>query len=67
MAEVNGASISAGDVDAPIAPALSKLQDEIYSNRLASLDSLIDARLIGEEAKKRGVSPDAFVAAELAR
>jgi protein-disulfide isomerase len=66
LAEVNGASISAGDVDASIAPALSKLQDEIYSSRLASLNSLIDARLIAEEAKKRGLSPDAFVAAELA-
>jgi len=65
IAEVNGVSISAGDVDASIAPALSKLQDEIYSRRRASLDSLIDARLIGEEAKKRGVSPDAFLAAEL--
>ena len=66
MAEVNGASISAGDVDASIAPALSKLQDEIYSNRLASLNSLIDARLIGAEAKKRGVSPETFVTTELA-
>jgi len=66
VAEVNGASISAGDVDASIAPALSKLQDEIYSSRLASLNSLIEARLIAEEAKKRGLSADAFVAAELA-
>jgi len=66
VAEVNGASITAGDVDASIAPALSKLQDEIYSSRLASLNSLIDARLIGEAARKRGVSPEAFVAAELA-
>src|SRR5690349_991198 len=66
VAEVNGASISAGEVDASIAPALSKLQDEIYSSRLASLNSMIEARLIAGEAKKRGLSPDAFVAAELA-
>jgi len=53
-------------MDASIAPTLAKLEDEIYSARLNRLNTIIDDRLIGDAAKKRAVSPEAFVAAELA-
>ena len=66
VAEVNGVAISAADMDASIAPTLAKLQDQIYTTRLTRLNALIDDRIIGEAAQKRGVSAEAFLAAELA-
>jgi protein-disulfide isomerase len=65
VAEVNGVVITAADMDASIAPTLAKLQEQIYSARVNRLNALIDDRLIGEAAKKRNVSPEAFLASEL--
>ncbi|MEO7273969.1 MAG: thioredoxin domain-containing protein [Vicinamibacterales bacterium] len=65
-AMVDGVTISAAEMDAAIAPTLAKLQEQIYSARLTRLNTIIDDRLVGDAAKKRKVSPEAFLASELA-
>jgi protein-disulfide isomerase len=64
-ARVNGALITTADVDAAIAQPLSKLQEQIYSTRMARLNTLIDERLIADEAKRRGMAPSALLDAEV--
>ena len=64
-AEINGVVISTADVDSAIGQTLSKLEEQIYSTRLTRLDVMIDDRLIADEAKKRGVTSAAFLAAEV--
>jgi protein-disulfide isomerase len=66
-ARVNGALITTTDVDSAIAQPLSKLQEQIYSTRMNRLNTLIDERLIDDEAKRRGTTSAALIAAEVTR
>lgn len=53
---INGHSISEEEVDAPIAAKILTLDQQRYALRKSSLDNLIAAVLIRDEAAKRGIS-----------
>jgi protein-disulfide isomerase len=65
VAIVNGVAITRGDLDASIAPELAKLEEQAHQMRRSQLDEMIATRLIEAEAKKLGVSRDAYEKAEI--
>jgi protein-disulfide isomerase len=64
-AVVNGVTITAADVDAKLGSNLAKLQEQIYTLRQKQLDTMIDQRLLEDEAAKRGVTVAAMVQSEI--
>jgi len=64
-AEVNGAPIFAADVDTKLGNNLAQLQQQIFTLRQKQLDSMIDQKLLEEEAAKRGVTVGALLEAEV--
>jgi len=64
-AEVNGAPILAAEVDAKLGNNLAQLQQQIYNLRQQQLDSMIDQKLLEDEAAKQGVTISALVQAEI--
>lgn len=65
VADVNGTTILAADVDAKLGQNLAKLQEQIYSLRQKQLDSMIDQKLLEEEAARRGVTIATLVQTEI--
>jgi protein-disulfide isomerase len=65
LAEVDGAPITAEEVEKAIAPALAKLQEQMYEMRRQQLEALIQDRLLAKEAAKRGIAVSALVDAEV--
>ena len=65
LAEVDGLAITAEDVEKPIAPQLSKLEEQIYNLKRQRLDALINDRLLQKEATKRNFSVPALLDAEV--
>jgi protein-disulfide isomerase len=65
LAVVDGVSITTAQVDEQLAASLAKLHEQIYSQRRAQLDSLIDEQLLKREAERRRLTPDALVDAEI--
>lgn len=62
VATVDGAPISAADLDEAAKGQLQKLLAQIYQVKKQTLDGLIEQRLIEKAAKQEGVSPEAYVA-----
>ena len=65
LAEVNGETITAKDLEGALGARLSKLEEQIYDLKRRELDSLIAQRLFAQEAAKRGISVAALVDAEV--
>jgi protein-disulfide isomerase len=65
LAVVNGAPITAAEVDAKLGASLAKLQEQIYTLQRAQLDTLIDEKLLAAEAAKRRVTLEALTQAEI--
>lgn len=65
VAEVDGETITADQVDKALGPALDKLEQQIYDMRRQQLDQLIADRLVKREADRRGVTVEALLAAEV--
>ena len=65
LAEVNGETITAKDLEGALGARLSKLEEQIYDLKRQELDSLIARRLFAQEAAKRGISVAALVDAEV--
>jgi len=65
VAEVDGETITADQVDKALGPALDKLEQQIYDMRREQLDQLISERLVKREAERRGVTVEALLAAEV--
>jgi protein-disulfide isomerase len=65
LAEVDGQTITADEVDEAIAPQLAKLQEQIYSLRRQRLDALIREQLLAKEAARRGISVQRLLDAEV--
>ena len=65
LAVVNGAPITAAEVDAKLGASLAKLQEQIYTMQRAQLDTLIEEKLLAAEAAKRKVTLDALTQAEI--
>lgn len=65
LAEVDGAPIMTEEVDKAAAPALAKLQEQMYELRRQQLEALIQDRLLAKEAAKRGITVPALLDAEV--
>jgi protein-disulfide isomerase len=65
LAEINGETITAKDLDQALGAKLAMLQEEIYSLKRQHLDTLIAERLLAQEAAKRSISIPALLDAEV--
>ncbi len=65
LAEVNGETVTAEDLDHALGVKLTKLQEQLYSLKRAELDAQIAQRLLAQEAAKRGVSVATLLDAEV--
>ena len=65
LADVNGAAITSREVESALGRPLSQLYQQIYNLQKQKLDQLIDTKLLGEEAKRRGVSVAALLEQEV--
>src|SRR5512145_982658 len=65
LAEVDGIAITAEEVEKPLVPQLSKLEEQIYNLKRQRLDSLINEKLLEKEAAKRKLTVPALLDAEV--
>jgi protein-disulfide isomerase len=65
LAIVNGTAITNAEVESALGPSLAKLEEQVYELKRTKLNALIDDTLISVEAKKRGISTDALIQAEV--
>jgi protein-disulfide isomerase len=65
LAEINGETITAKDLEDALGSRLSKLEEQIYDLKRRELDSLIARRLLAQEAARRGISVPALMDAEV--
>jgi protein-disulfide isomerase len=65
LAEVDGVTISAEEVEKPLAGQLSKLEEQIYDLKRQRLDALINEKLLAKEAAKRKFTVPALLDAEV--
>ena len=66
VATIDGVPISRGELEQEVAPQVAKLEEQAHEIRRQQLDEMIATRLIAAEAKKRGISADALIKAEVA-
>jgi hypothetical protein len=64
-ASVDEQVITMQDLESALAPQLAKLQEQKYQLMQSKLDELIEGRLLGQEAKRRGVTVEALLKAEV--
>ncbi len=65
VAYLHGEPIYAEEVDARILAQILKLKQQIYENRKNALKTLVDERLMEEEATNRGITTDQLYNAEV--
>jgi protein-disulfide isomerase len=65
LAEVNGETITAAEVERAITPQISKLEEQIYTLKRQRLEALVRDRLLAQEAKRRGISTPALLDREV--
>src|ERR671918_2137880 len=65
LAQVDGVTITAEDVEKPLASQLSKLEEQIYNLKRQRVEALINEKLLAKAAAKRGVSVPALLDAEV--
>jgi len=65
VAEVNGVTIKAEEIDKAIGMQIAKLEEQIYQLRQQKLEALIREKLLADEALKRGISVQALLDAEV--
>jgi protein-disulfide isomerase len=65
VAVIDGQPLSRATLDEAVAPQIAKLDEEAYEIRKQQLDDLINDRLFAAEAKRRGITVDALLAAEV--
>jgi len=62
VASVDGATISAEELEASAKGELQKIRAQIYQVKKRALDGMIEGKLIEKAAKAKGVSAEAYVA-----
>ena len=67
LAEIDGAVITERQIDASLGRQLSQLNLQIYKLKQQKLEQLIDAQLLTEEAKRRGMSVATLLEQEVER
>jgi len=65
VAEVAGRGITLGEVDKRAAGGLQRLAQEEFELRRQAVEELVSERLLEQEAKSRGVTPEALLKAEV--
>jgi len=65
VALIDGEPVSRATLDDAVAPQIAKLDEEAYAIRKQQLDDLINDRLFAAESKRRGITVDALLAAEV--
>jgi protein-disulfide isomerase len=65
LAVVNGVPITAEEIEKPLAPQISKLEEQLYDLKRQKIDALINEKLLADEAKKRGISVPALLDTEV--
>jgi protein-disulfide isomerase len=65
LAVVDGAAITDEEVDKALGAPLMKLEEQIYTMKRQKVEALITARLLVQEAAKRGVSVQALLDTEV--
>ena len=65
LAEVDGVAITAEEVEKPLAPQVSKLEEQIYNLKRQRLDTLINDKLLAKESAKRKLTVPALLDAEV--
>jgi protein-disulfide isomerase len=65
VAEVEGVAVKAGEIEDRVRPRLARLRQEEYEIRKETLDALIADRLMDAEAKRRGLTRQALLKAEV--
>jgi protein-disulfide isomerase len=65
VAEVDGEKITEEKLNEVISGQLIQIQSQVYDIKKQGLESLIDERLIGKEAKKRGITVDELFKVEV--
>ena len=65
LADVNGETITAKDLERSLGARLSQLEEQIYNLKRQELDSLIAQKLFAQEAAKRKISVAALLDAEV--
>ena len=64
-ARVDEQVITMQDLESVLAPQLAKLQEQKYQLMQSKLDELIEGRLLEQEAKRRGMTVEALLKAEV--
>lgn len=64
-ARVDEQVITMQDLESALAPQLAKLQDQKYQLMQSKLDELIEGRLLEQEAKRRGMTVEVLLKAEV--
>ena len=65
VAEVNGQTITAEELDKHAAGALQQVRDQEYEVRKTALEDMINQRLVNKEAAERGVSEKELIRLEV--
>jgi len=65
VATMNGQKITAKDLDEKIGAQLAQIEEQKHNARKQGLENMINERLLEDEAKKRGMTTDALVKAEV--
>ena len=65
LAEVNGETITAKELETRLGAKVSQLEEQIYALKRAELDALIAQHLLAQEAAKRGIPVAALMDAEV--
>jgi protein-disulfide isomerase len=65
LAEVNGETITAKELETRLGAKISQLEEQIYALKRAELDALIAQHLLAQEAAKRGIPVAALMDAEV--
>lgn len=65
LAEVDGVAITTEEVEKPLAPQVSKLEEQIYNLKRQRLDALINDKLLEKEAAKHKLTVPALLDAEV--
>jgi protein-disulfide isomerase len=65
LAEVDGVAITTEEVEKPLAPQVSKLEEQIYNLKRQRLDAIINDKLLEKEAAKHKLTVPALLDAEV--
>ena len=66
LASVNGRDITSADVEESLRPLVFGVQEQVYKLRMQEVELKVNDLLLSREAERRGMTPKALLAAEVA-